>query len=181
MHLLEERVQLITSLKAELVELKSERDTLHERLAQSLSVKLESVTSLNAKMLKEEAVKSKATNKEWPHASEELVREQHLPSPSQLSDDHDSEETDGQSVRRHAGTSNRRPHPQGFSKIRNHIQPFSGERGEDDFQLWLEDYEEASTNCQWDDNDRARWFSWFITGLAKATWQRMLKPADKSS
>lgn len=35
-------------------------------------MKLESVTSLNAKMVKEGAVKSKATNEEWPHTSEEL-------------------------------------------------------------------------------------------------------------
>ena len=29
--------------------------------------------------------------------------------------------------------------------------------------------------------DRARWFSWFVTGPAKLTWQRTLKQTDKTS
>ena len=40
---------------------------------------------------------------------------------------------------------------------------------------------EATTDCGWNNDDRARWFSWFITGPAKSTWQRSLKPADKAS
>ena len=47
--------------------------------------------------------------------------------------------------------------------------------------MWVEDYEEASNDCGWNDRERARWFSWFITGPAKATWQRTLKQTDKSS
>jgi len=47
--------------------------------------------------------------------------------------------------------------------------------------LWLEDFEEASADCQWSNQERARWFSWFISGPAKATWQRTLKTEDKAS
>ena len=55
------------------------------------------------------------------------------------------------------------------------------QKGEDDFQLWLEDYEEASNDYQWKDNDQARWFSWFIERPTKVTWQRTLKSAEKNS
>ena len=65
--------------------------------------------------------------------------------------------------------------------MRSHIQPFSGKQGEEDFQLWLEGYEEATNDCQWSDKARTRWFSWFITSPTKATWQRTLTPADKLS
>ena len=65
--------------------------------------------------------------------------------------------------------------------MRSHIQPFSGKQDEEDFQLWLEGYEEATNDCQWSDKVRTRWFSWFITGPTKATWQRTLTPADKWS
>ena len=51
----------------------------------------------------------------------------------------------------------------------------------DDFQLWLENYEEASNDYQWKDNDQARWFSWFIEGPTKVTWQRTLKSTEKNS
>ena len=44
----------------------------------------------------------------------------------------------------------------------------------------MEDYEEASIDCKWNDKDQARWFSWFITA-PKATWQRTLKSEDNSS
>ena len=60
------------------------------------------------------------------------------------------------------------------------VQPFSGKRVEEDFQLWLEDYEEVSADCQWSDWECSRWF-WFITSPVKATWQQTLKQADKSS
>ena len=39
-------------------------------------------------------------------------------------------------------------HPPGFKEIRDRIQPFSGKQGEVDFQLWLEDNEEATTDFQ---------------------------------
>ena len=42
-------------------------------------------------------------------------------------------------------------------------------------------YVEATRDCGWDDEQRSHWFSWFITGPAKLTWQRTLSTEDKSS
>ena len=33
----------------------------------------------------------------------------------------------------------------------------------------------------WTDVERARWFSWFLAGSVKVTWQRTVKPEDKTS
>ena len=65
--------------------------------------------------------------------------------------------------------------------MRSRVKYFSGKKGEDDLQLLLEDYEEASNDYHWKDNDWARWFSWFIEEPTKVTWQRTLKSAEKSS
>ena len=72
-------------------------------------------------------------------------------------------------------------HPPGFKEVRSRVKCFTGKRGEDDFQWWVEDYEEASKDYRWSDQDRARWFSWFVSGPAKLTWQRTLKESDKTS
>ena len=71
--------------------------------------------------------------------------------------------------------------PRGFRELRSRIDKFSGASGEEDFEVWLEDFVEATNDCGWSDTQRARWFSWFISGPAKSTWQRTLKPTDKSS
>ena len=65
--------------------------------------------------------------------------------------------------------------------MQNSIQQFSGKGGEDNFLLWLEDFKEASADCQRINQERARWLSWFITGPVKAIWQRTLKTEDKTS
>jgi len=41
--------------------------------------------------------------------------------------------------------------------------------------------QEVLEDCCWDDNTRAKWFSWFLTGPAKTTWQCSLKQEDKES
>ena len=38
-----------------------------------------------------------------------------------------------------------------------------------------------TTDCSWTDNERARWFSWFLSGSAKVTWQRTVKIENKTS
>ena len=45
--------------------------------------------------------------------------------------------------------------------------------------MWLDDFEEATTDYGWIDDMRARWFSWFVSGPAKATWQRTLITEQK--
>ena len=100
------------------------------------------------------------------------------------SNDSSSETTDSSRrsrTRNRPRQSSKDVHPPGFKEVRSRVKCFSGKKGEDDFQLWLEDYEEASSDCQWGDKDRARWFSWFIEGPAKVTWQRTLKSTEKSS
>ena len=71
--------------------------------------------------------------------------------------------------------------PPAFKDLRSRLDKFSGKSGEGDFEIWLEDYSEATQNCGWSDEQRARWFSWFITGPAKITWQRTLTSEDKLS
>ena len=71
--------------------------------------------------------------------------------------------------------------PRGFKELCHRIDKFSGESAEEDFEVWLEDFVEATNDCGWTDKERARWFSWFIRGPAKSTWQRTIKPTDKSS
>ena len=68
-----------------------------------------------------------------------------------------------------------------FKDLRSRLEKFSGKPGEGDFEFFLEDYLEATQNCGWRDEQRAHWFSWFITGPAKITWQRTLTTEEKSS
>ena len=63
----------------------------------------------------------------------------------------------------------------------NRVPKFSGNGGDSNFALWVEDFEEASTDCGWSDTQCARWFSWFISRPAKMTWRRSLTEADRSS
>jgi len=71
--------------------------------------------------------------------------------------------------------------PPGFKEIRSRVGKFSGKRGDDDFALWLTDYEEATDDFKWNDETRVKWFSWFIEGPAKATWQRTLSNEERGS
>ena len=61
------------------------------------------------------------------------------------------------------------------------MEKFSGREGDNDFEVWLMDFKEATEHCGWDDEQRAKWFSWFLSGPAKATWQCTLKDTDKTS
>ena len=42
-------------------------------------------------------------------------------------------------------------------------------------------FTEATTDCSWTDHEKAKWFSWFVSGSAKVTWQRTVKTEDKTS
>ena len=72
-------------------------------------------------------------------------------------------------------------HPPGFKVLITRISKFSGEKATDNFEVWLEDYMEATGDCGWNDKDRAQWFSWFLTGPAKATWLHSIKTTDKAN
>jgi len=62
---------------------------------------------------------------------------------------------------------------------RNLVDKFSGKDGNDDFEV--ADYKEAIADRGWTDEQRACWFSWFLSSPAKATWQQSLKDTDKAS
>jgi len=71
-------------------------------------------------------------------------------------------------------------HPQGFKELRERVSKFSGD-GKEDFEVWLADFCEATGDCEWTDLMREQWFSWFLSGPAKCTWQRTLNREDKES
>ena len=66
--------------------------------------------------------------------------------------------------------------PPTFRALINRVSTFSGAS---DFVAWLDDFVESTHDCGWDDNNRANWFSWFLAGPAKVSWQHTLKPAEK--
>jgi len=73
------------------------------------------------------------------------------------------------------------PHPPGFRALINCMDKFSGKLGDNDFEVWVDHFLEATTDCSWDDKQRMQWSSWFLMDPAKATWQRKLGKEDKSS
>ena len=46
-------------------------------------------------------------------------------------------------------TSNQR----GFKSLHARVDKFSGQRGDDYFEVWVEDFMEATTDCGWNDDD----------------------------
>ena len=99
----------------------------------------------------------------------------------QSSDEHSVDSEHSAESRRPPRRGSRLVQPPGFREIRSRVGTFSGRKGEDDFSLWLTDFEEATTDFTWSDNARVRWFSWFIEGPAKATWQRTLTSKERGS
>ena len=72
-------------------------------------------------------------------------------------------------------------YPPGFKQIQERVGRFTGKCGEEDFEVWLADFHEATADCKWTDKQRAQWFSWFLSGAAKSTWQRTLCKEEKKS
>ena len=62
----------------------------------------------------------------------------------------------------------------GFKEVRSRVDKFTGKQADDDFELWLTDFKEATTVYEWSNQQKSRWFSWFIGGPANATWLRTL-------
>ena len=80
-----------------------------------------------------------------PPTAKEEVKSPTPSSDSELSSSDSSGETseNSQQNQRHTrrSQSSKDVHPPGFREVRSHMKCFSGKKGEDDFQLWLEDYE----------------------------------------
>ena len=73
------------------------------------------------------------------------------------------------------------PYPPDFKQIQERVGRFTGKPGEEDFEVWLADFCEATSDCKWSDVQRAQWFLWFLSGAAKSTWQRTLHKEEKKS
>ena len=58
-------------------------------------------------------------------------------------------------------------YPPAFGELQKRVDKFSGKSDENDFEVWLVDFTEATTDCSWTDDER---FSWFLSGSAKVTW-----------
>lgn len=71
------------------------------------------------------------------------------------------------------------PYPLGFKQIQERVGRFTGKCSDEDFEVWLADFREATADCKWTDKQRAQWFSWFLSGAAKSTWQRTLSHEEK--
>ena len=71
--------------------------------------------------------------------------------------------------------------PKGLKELRIRVDKFSGDTKEINFDVWLDDFLEATNDCGWNNADRAKWFSLFLSGPAKSTWQRTLKSIHKES
>ena len=89
-------------------------------------------------------------------------------------------DTDGHSSDSDSGATNFK-YPPAFRELQRRVDKFSGKSDENDFEVWLVDFTEATNDCMWTDVERARWFSWFLAGSAKVTWQRTVKSEDKTS
>ena len=72
------------------------------------------------------------------------------------------------------------PHPPGFKVLSQRVDKFSGRSGENHFDVWMLDFIEATEDCGWSDEQRARWFSWFLSGPTKSTWRHTLKSSEKT-
>ena len=72
-------------------------------------------------------------------------------------------------------------YPPAFRELHKHIDKFAGKSDENDFEVWLVNFTEATNDCMWTDVERARWFSWFLAGSAKVTRQRIVRLGDKTS
>ena len=55
--------------------------------------------------------------------------------------------------------------------VHSRVDKFSGKKGDEGFGLWLADFQEATDDFSWSNDTCVKWFSWFVEGPAKATWQ----------
>ena len=70
--------------------------------------------------------------------------------------------------------------PRDSRNLRERISKFVGNSRED-FEVWLAGNCEATGDCGWTDELKVQWFSWFLAGSAKHTWQRTLNREDKNN
>ena len=175
--LLDEKERLVEYLQKELSEVKAEKDKLQQLLEKQRVEQLQwsesKVVSMGASMPTVPVQKP-----------ESALPQQHQPSleshpqPTQFENLHEDDSYSSESDSN--GTVSFK-YPPAFRELQKCIDKFAGKSDENDFEVWLGDFTEATNDCMWTDVERARWFSWFLAGSAKVTWQRTVKPEDKTS
>jgi len=170
--LLEEKERLVEHLQKELLEVKAERDKLSQLLEKQRVEQLQwterkTFTTLPAQKPGSLVQQPLLESQQVPTQFEGLQEEG-----SHSSDSHDSDSDSGAASFRY---------PPAFKELQKRVEKFSGKSDENDFEVWLVDFTEATTDCRWTDAERAKWFSWFLAGSAKVTWQQTVKPEDKTS
>ena len=164
--LLQEKEHLVEQLQRELLEVKSERDDLRRIIEKEQLKWTESKTASTAPKVE----LPKQASDPQPQLKE---RPQHVQFENlQNTDDHSSDSDSGATSFKY---------PPVFRELQKRIDKFSGKSDENDFEVWLVDFTEATTDCSWTDHERVKWFSWFLSGSAKVTWQRTVKTEDKTS
>ena len=163
---LQEKERLVELLQGELLEVKSERDDLRRIIEKEQLKWTESKTASTTPKVES----PKQASDPQPQLKE---RPQHVQFENlQNADDHSSDSDSGATSFKY---------PPVFRELQKRIDKFSGKSDENDFEVWLVDFTEATTYCSWTDHERAKWFSWFLSGSAKVTWQRTVKTEDKTS
>ena len=162
------------SLRADKGRLQAEVEALHGLLSKSSTSKAEQITAGVAKL---ELTSVKGASQSEVEAKPTVTHVNQSAESLEESSGSSSAEDEVIELPTPTGST----HPKGFKELRFRVDKFSGNSKEGDFEVWLEDFMEATNDCCWSDSDRAKWFSWFLTGPAKSTWQRTLKSEQKGS
>ena len=151
--LLDEKERLVEHLQNELSEVKAEKDKLQQILEKQRVEQLQwsesKVVSMGASVPTVPVQKPESALQQQP------LLESH-PQPTQFEniheDDSHSSESDSSDI------VSFKYHPR---ELQKRIDKFAGKSDENDFEVWLVDFTEATNDCMWTDVERARWFSWF--------------------
>ena len=65
--------------------------------------------------------------------------------------------------------------PPGFRESQKRVDKLSGKSSENDFEVWLVDFIEATTDCMWTDDDRTHWFSRFCLTLQRLPGKELIQ------
>ena len=168
--LLEERQRIIDGLLEDKQRLTREREAVMRR-GETSPVQQQSEVHVSERV--------SVTQSKEPNATLQLTS-------GIRSDEHSSEsETEDSNTSQNLRTPSRYPRRLvqllGFKEIRSRVGKFSSRKGDEDFGLWLADFEETTDDFTWSSDTRAKWFSWFVEGPAKATWQRTLSAEERGS
>ena len=151
------------ALQAQRESLEGEMCELRARLANALPVTRTATTEPSVVPI--EVPRSSSRTEAQPRESNHESEEHDSGGSSQRlqSSDSDSGSSQSSRVRQQRRRDSKDPHPPGFRTLLQRVDKFSGRQGDDDFEIWLVDFKEATEHCGWQDKQRAKWFSWFLS------------------